>query len=130
MVSVRELVRAVIERDGGVVDMGLQHLTRAKHQHAARQDRHFNAGLGVSADAAAFLANGEGAEATDLDRFAGFERGTHAIQHRLEQLGRLIARQADLHVDRFGKMCAGDSAHALDARQDCGSRQATLRIKS
>ena len=114
--------------------MRLQHMARTEHQHAARQDRHFLAGLRVAADTAALLTHREGSEPADLDGFSRLERRRHPLQHRLQQVGRLVPGQADLGIDRLGQMRARDGLHprtlgrALAARQAI-SEQKSIRIR-
>ncbi len=88
------------------VDLVLQRMAGAKHQDAARADRHFLAGLRIAADALAFLAHRKAAEGRDLDHLAALQRIRDLGDHRLDQFGRFVARQSDLLIDRFAELSA------------------------
>src|SRR3954465_14813421 len=61
-------------------------LAGAEGHHAARGDRHFDAGLGVAPDALALVAQDEGAEAGDLDVRALGQRVAHVMQHAFDEV--------------------------------------------
>jgi hypothetical protein len=95
------------------VDARLQPLTRPEGQHAARQDGHLDAGLGVAADTAALLAHQKGAEAGDLHGLAGFQHLGDALQHGLQQLGGFVARKPHLGIDGLGQSGTGQRLHIV-----------------
>src|SRR5689334_9421006 len=64
-------------------------LTGAEGEHAARRDRHLDAGLGIAADPLALVAQDEAAEARNLDVLAVGERGAHMMEDALDDARRL-----------------------------------------
>src|SRR5437763_1647157 len=91
-----------------MVDLMLQRVGGAEHEHAARADRHFRASLRVAADTLSFLPDREAAEGRDLDHLAAFERIAYFGNNRLDKLGGFIARQTDLLIDGLGQLSTGD----------------------
>ena len=87
----------------------------AEDEHPARADRHFLAGLRIAADPLALLPHRETAEGRNLDHLAAFERVGNLGNHRLDEFGRLVARQADLLIDRLGELSAGNRMTGHDA---------------
>src|SRR3982751_880156 len=85
-------------------------LAGAESHHPARCDRHFDAGLGIAANALALVAQDERAEAGYLDVRALGERVTHVMKHPLDHIGRFGARQPELAVHGVGKVGAGQRA--------------------
>src|SRR6476659_6397666 len=77
-VATRSLLRDPITHD----------LAGAECHHAPRSDRHFDAGLGITADALALVAKNEGAETGDLHVPALRKRMAHVVQHLLHEAGR------------------------------------------
>ena len=68
--------------------------------------------LGLRPIRSPFCPDGKRAEATDLDRLATCaEASAKPVEHRLEQIRRLVPRQADLRVDALSKMRACDGLH-------------------
>src|SRR5438874_10316795 len=98
-----------------VVDLMLQRMRGAEHQHPTRADRHFLAGLRVAADPLTLLAHGETAERGDLDHLAALERTGNLGDHRFDEFGRLVAREANLLIDRFGELSASNRFSGHDA---------------
>ena len=85
-----------------VVDLVLQRVGGAEHEHTARADRHFRSGLRVAADTLSLLPDREAAEGGDLDHLATLERIANFGNDRLDKLGGFVARQADLLIDGLG----------------------------
>src|SRR5574338_1027755 len=79
-------------------------LTGAEGHHPPWSDRHFDAGLGIAADALALVAQDEGAEAGDLHIGALGERGAHVMEDALDDIGRFCPGQPELAVHDIGKV--------------------------
>src|SRR4051812_45009735 len=79
-------------------------LTGAEGEHAARRDRHFDAGLRVAADPLAFVAKDEAAEAGDLHVVAVGQSGAHMVEDALDDPRRFGAGQTDLAMDDVGEV--------------------------
>ena len=82
-------------------------LTGAEGEHAARRDRHLDAGLRIAADPLALVAQDEAAEAGNLDVLPVGQRVAHMVEDALDDAGRFGARQADLAMNDVGKIGAG-----------------------
>src|SRR3546814_7009298 len=59
-------------------DAVAHHLAGTEGEHAARRDRHLDAGLGIAADPFALVTQDEGAETRNLEVLAIGERAEHA----------------------------------------------------
>src|SRR3546814_3601926 len=75
----------------------------AEHENTPRQDGNFLSRLRVAADALPLLAHAETAEGGYLHLLAPRQGVADLMQHRLDQLGGIAARQTDLPIDRLGK---------------------------
>src|SRR3954451_3708875 len=93
----------------------VQRMRGAEDQHPPRADRHLLPGLRVAADPLTLLADRETAERRDLDDLAAFERTGNLGDHRLDEFGRLVAREADFLIDRFGELSASNRLSGHDA---------------
>src|SRR5580700_5166230 len=105
-------------RDGlaeAAVDLVLQRMRSTKHEDAPRADRHLLACLRVAPDSPAFLADRKASEGRDLDHLATFERTGYLSDHRLDEFCRLVTRQAELLINRFGELSAGNRLSGHDA---------------
>src|SRR5580704_10573291 len=91
----------------------------AEHEHAARADRDFLPGFRVAPDALALAAHRKAAKGRNLDHLAPLQRIRNLGDHRLDQFGRLVARQADLLIDRFGELSAGNRIAGHNALPAC-----------
>src|ERR1700704_2036384 len=112
------LVGLVAAVSGAVpVDPLLQNSRRLEHHHATRRNRHFGAGLRITADTLAFLAHHERSERGQLHRLTLLEAVGDLFQDQFDKSGRLRARQAHLLVDGFAQIdacnCLSGSGHRL-----------------
>src|SRR6266480_4865449 len=98
-----------------MVDLILEGVRGTEDQNAARAYRHFLPGFGIAADALSLLPDRKAAERRDLDHFSTLKRTGDLGDHRFDEFGRLVARQADLLIDRFAEPGAsnGVSGHAV-----------------
>src|SRR5215510_12370443 len=88
----------------GIIDTLLQDRGWLEDHHAARRDRHFLAGLGISPDALAFLAHHEGTEGRQLHRIASFKAIGDLLQHHFHKCGRFRAGKPYLLVDGLAQI--------------------------
>src|SRR6478672_820545 len=70
---------------GTVVDTLLENRRRLEHHNAPRRNWHFLAGLGITADALAFLAHDERTERGKLHGFAALKTVGDLFEHQLHQ---------------------------------------------
>src|SRR6478609_5391483 len=94
-------LRLVFAGGDFAVDMRLEDVRWLEDHHVPRIDRHFDARLGISADALALATDDEGTEGRQLYRLARGKRITDLGEHALDKFGRFGARKADLLVDRL-----------------------------
>src|SRR5262249_28481490 len=101
----RRLRRGAGAAQGGI-DLVLEDVRRAKHQHAARLDRDLHPGLRVTPYALPFLAHREAPEGRDLHDLAASERVGNLVQYGLDQHRRLVAREPYLLIDGLTELRA------------------------
>src|SRR5262245_58983038 len=89
------LLRRLAPQAAGV-DAVLHDIARTENKYTARRDGNLFAGLGIAADALALLANAEGAERRELHLLTARQTFRDLVQHELDELLRLVARQPDL----------------------------------
>src|SRR5215510_13745860 len=81
---------------GTAVHRLFEHLARLEGEHATPRDDDLLSGLRVPPLALALLVHDEVAEAGDLHLLAALEPFLHELEDRLDDLGRLLLREADL----------------------------------
>src|SRR6202051_3111001 len=113
------------------IDSLLEDSRRLEHHDATRRDRHFLAGLGIAADALAFLAHHERAERRQLHRFATFKAVGDFLQYKFYECRGFGARQADLLVDRLTQIRTRDclSRHRQPRARRSIQRRSTYRAE-
>src|SRR3546814_14203370 len=98
----------------------------AEHENTPRQDGNFLSRLRVAADALPLLAHAETAEGGYLHLLAPRQGVADLMQHRLDQLGGIAARQTDLPIDRLGKVGAGAGQIGRASCRERGSQYVRL----
>src|SRR5205823_450303 len=98
------------------VERVLEDLAGLEREHAAGADGDLLARLRIASDARVLVAHHEVAEAGDLDLLAPLQRLLDGVEHRLDDLGRLLLRKsAYLFVDVFDDVGLGHRASFLHA---------------
>src|SRR5580700_10779542 len=113
------------------IDSLLEDSRRLEHHDPARRDRHFLAGLGIAADALAFLAHHERAERRQLHCFATFEAVRDFFEYKFYECRGFGARQAHLLVDRLTQIRTRDclSRHRQPRARRSIQRRSTYRAE-